>query len=426
MRRLGATTRRSTKNSGLCCSSRAATQLGVLDHRAIAHARVLSALARETGLVALVQMLGKALEEGRRGRHRQLHERRLATGAHDGDQPVHRRLALMLEAVEQLDALDELGVLLQPQHRGRHAEQPAGWAHPAVRVGASAARPRPSPHPPRGQVTASHAVDERSCPPPPSSPARGVVHLERNGRLTKQQPPPPAAQQALVQRLEHRHHRLGACSIGAVDLDPQDARSADVLSPCARTSASASAGTSPSARSSIAVETPATGDQRRVARAPSRSGPSRAASAEPARANGLSVAEPRSSPSRPAARRHHAISARPANTASTPSSRHSRKRSTHLSSDPGGLARDSAPRALSGVNAGGWPARPARPAPSGATRSRRPSPGRRPCSRPASGAPAGSGALRSGPDRRYPEPSAISRLLAPGCSAITISTRTVR
>ena len=79
----------------------AAAQLGVLDHRAVAHHQVISALARQTRLMALVQALGVALEHRRRGRHRQLHERLARAGAHHGHQPVHRGLALVLEAVER-------------------------------------------------------------------------------------------------------------------------------------------------------------------------------------------------------------------------------------------------------------------------------------------------------------------------------------
>ena len=45
---------------------KAAAQLGVLDHRAIAHEQVLSALARQARLVALVQVLGERLEQRRR------------------------------------------------------------------------------------------------------------------------------------------------------------------------------------------------------------------------------------------------------------------------------------------------------------------------------------------------------------------------
>ncbi len=76
------------------------TQLGVLDHRAVAHARVLPALTRETCLVALVQMLGKSLEDGRRGRHHQLNEGRLTTRSHHGDQAIDGRLPIMLETIE--------------------------------------------------------------------------------------------------------------------------------------------------------------------------------------------------------------------------------------------------------------------------------------------------------------------------------------
>jgi hypothetical protein len=164
---------------------------------------VISALTRQVHLVALVQPLGVALEQRRRGRHRHLHERLGCASAHHGHQPVHPRFVLVLETVENLHALDELGVLLQSQHRRRSPGQPPLPHQPAVGI----CRAQPGlDHP-----LQSHRARHRQ----PCRPAR-VMHLQRHRWLTKQQPPPPAAQQALVQRLEHPHHRLHARFVGAI------------------------------------------------------------------------------------------------------------------------------------------------------------------------------------------------------------------
>ncbi len=192
----------------------AAAELRVLDHRAVAHHQVLPALARKARLVALVQVLRERLEQRWRGRHRELHERRLAAGAHHRQQPVDRRLGrpgTPVEVLERLDPLDELGVLLQPQHRRRCADLPLERAQPAVGIGGLQ---RGLDHP----LLSLGAGDRQ-----PGRARRGarVVHLQRQRRLAEQQPPPPPPQQALVQRPEHRHDGLDARVIASVGLDPQ-------------------------------------------------------------------------------------------------------------------------------------------------------------------------------------------------------------
>ncbi len=104
-RRSGAITRRSTKNSGRCWMSsppRSSASSTIERSRIV---EVVSALTRQVGLVALVQALGVALEQRRRGRHRHLHECLACACAHHGHQPVHQGLALVLEAVEHLARL---------------------------------------------------------------------------------------------------------------------------------------------------------------------------------------------------------------------------------------------------------------------------------------------------------------------------------
>jgi len=60
-------------------------------------------------------MLGKALEESWHRRHRDLHECRLAACSHRGHQTVDGWLSVVLDTIERLHPLDELGVLLQAQ-----------------------------------------------------------------------------------------------------------------------------------------------------------------------------------------------------------------------------------------------------------------------------------------------------------------------
>jgi hypothetical protein len=111
----------------------------------------------------------------------------------------------VLKTVEDLHALDELGVLLQSQHRRRSPGQPSLPHQPAVGIG-------------RAQSGLDHPLQShRACHRQPCRAAR-VVHLQRHRWLTQQQPPPPAAQQALVQRLEHPHHRLHARFVSAIRL----------------------------------------------------------------------------------------------------------------------------------------------------------------------------------------------------------------
>ncbi len=154
-------------------------------------------------------MLGKPLEERRGGRHRHLNERRLAACPHDGNQPVDGRLPIVLETVQELDPLDERAVLLQPQHDRRLAEQTAHRPHASIGVRTL-------------QCGLDHALMPlRTGDRQPRGRRRGVMHLERHGRLTGKQTPPPAAKQALVQHLEHRHHGLGAGPVRAIRLNPQ-------------------------------------------------------------------------------------------------------------------------------------------------------------------------------------------------------------
>src|ERR1700684_1152278 len=93
-----------------------ATQLDVLDERAIADDRVGPSLARQARLARFEEAPRHTLEEARRWRQRKLNEHRFAARGHRREQPVHRRLALVLEALQGLGALDELGALLQAQH----------------------------------------------------------------------------------------------------------------------------------------------------------------------------------------------------------------------------------------------------------------------------------------------------------------------
>ena len=343
----GAITRRSTKNSGLCWTSRPprSSASSTIERSRTSRCSLRSRDRRASW--RLYRVLGETLEERRRGRHRQLHERRLAARAHDGHQPVHRRLAIVLETVEDLDPLDELGVLLQPQHRRRRAEPAAAGASDGSSGRPSAVRPRPSPQAPRGQVTASHTDGESR------SMARVMVHLERHGRLTQQQSPPPAAQQALVQRLEHRHDRLGAGPVGAVGLDPQTHVATSTPGPPARERDERSQ------REHERDEQPRRGTRRYRARRrpgsrPSRGvlraiavrtpGRSRRVTRERLRSTGALVAAPSSGGRAmmiraallPVPRRETMRSARsPPATASRPSSRHSRKRSTSPSAPTG-------------------------------------------------------------------------------------------
>src|SRR5262245_52487534 len=68
------------------------------------------------------------------------------------------------------------------------------------------------------------------APRPRDQRREGVVQLEGDARLAVQKPAPPAAQQALVERLEHRHDGLRARPIAAIGLD----RKADVPAPMPR------------------------------------------------------------------------------------------------------------------------------------------------------------------------------------------------
>lgn len=171
-----------------------ALQLLVLDHRAVQRRNFQLAPPREPVLVALIGVLGVALEQRRRGSQGELNERRRPAGRHGRDQTVHRRRAVVLEAVDQLDPLYEGRMLLAAHHARRHARRAFRLLETTVRVG----RAQGSLHDLARLGRAAHGEPCLAL----------VVNLERDRRLAPDQPAPPPSQQALVERLVHVHDRL--------------------------------------------------------------------------------------------------------------------------------------------------------------------------------------------------------------------------
>ncbi len=150
-----------------------------------------------------------ALEQHRRGRHRHLHERRLGAGAHHRHQPVHRGLALVLEAVENgLARLMNSACFFRRRTTGG---RPGDWGaehEPAIGVGGAQSG--------LYERLEAGGTGERK---PERTP--GAVHLKRERGRAGEQTSPPAAQQALVQGLEHRDQSVRGGRVGAVDLNAE-------------------------------------------------------------------------------------------------------------------------------------------------------------------------------------------------------------
>jgi hypothetical protein len=192
-----------------------AAKLRVGDHRTVAYRGMRSSLSRKPLLALSEQMPGEALEQQGRRRYGELQRHVTATGGHHGEQSVHGRFALVLEAIERLGAADELAILLQAEDRAGATQRLARAGQPAVRIG-----------------RAKRSLDEglRSGRAAQRQPGRSgrraargdaVVNLQRHRRLTECEATPPSQQKPLVQRLEHLHDRLGGGCVGPIGLNPQ-------------------------------------------------------------------------------------------------------------------------------------------------------------------------------------------------------------
>jgi hypothetical protein len=109
------------EEQGTVLDLEAASQLLLVDHRAVERWNAEPALARQSMLVALVSQLRATLEQSRRRRERELHERRSSARGHRGEQAVDRGCLCVPKDVEELCALDERPVLLQAHD---------GWRNP--------------------------------------------------------------------------------------------------------------------------------------------------------------------------------------------------------------------------------------------------------------------------------------------------------
>ena len=274
---------------------------------------------------------------------------------------------------------------------GGAADRARRRAQPAVRIGGLQRR---LDHP-LVSCRAGDRQPDASCAGPPLA----VMHLQRQRRLAEQQPPPPAAKQALVQRPEHRHHGLGARRDRCGRPRPVGARSDAV-----RLRARMTAMRQRAAPSASATQQPRGRNARRRRPAPGRVRP---VTSTPASAPAEQVSDTCRAAAQQLARPavYEPSDQREARDDREQSQQPPQQEAKHLPPAPTAEgARDSAaarrpPQRPSGSARAVSLARPARRAPSGATRSRRPSPAPRRGSPPASAAPAGSAAWRSGPGR---------------------------